>query len=125
MSNFVFYGDWYDNIKGLPVEIQDKIIGDIVRYGIDAEMVHEDDITVNMAVNFTKRAIDESKAKYQAKVDFGKTTGRNKKIDNQKIYELARMGKNSTDIAAELGISKSAVDHSEGWKNRKKDDIIF
>lgn len=125
MSNFVFYKDWMDNIKDLPVEIQDKIIADIVRYGVDTEMAHGDDITVMMAVNFTKRAIDESKAKYQAKIEFGKTHGRGKKIDNQQIYDLAREGRKSNEIAAILGISKSSVDHSDGWKNRKVEDFEF
>jgi predicted transcriptional regulator len=125
MNNFVFYGDWYANIKALPVEVQDKIIADIVRYGIDEELAHNDDITVSMAVNFTKRAIDESKAKYQLKVENGKINGRSKKINDNDIYELARAGKKSAEIAVELGISKSAVDHSEGWKNRKNDNFSF
>ena len=68
MSNFVFYRNWLDNIKDLPIEIQDKIIADIVRYGVEEEMAHSEDITIAMAVNFTKRAIDDSKAKYQAKI---------------------------------------------------------
>ena len=125
MENFVFYGDWYANIKGLPTELQDKIIGDIVRYGINEEMAHGEDVTVSMAVNFTKGAIDVSKAKYQLKVENGKNNGRGKKIDDAKIYELAAGGMKSADIAAELGISKSAVDHSEGWKNRKNDKFEF
>ena len=42
-----------------------------------------------------------------------------------KIDKLAREGKNSTQIAAELNISKSAVDHSEGWSHRKEDGFVF
>ena len=33
IDTFVFYGEWLDNIKDLPVEEQDKIIADVVRYG--------------------------------------------------------------------------------------------
>lgn len=124
MSNFVFYRNWLDNIKDLPIEIQDKIIADIVRYGVEEEMAHRDDMTIAMAVNFTKRAIDDSKAKYQAKIEFGKTNGRAKKADDKRIHELARTGMKSNEIAATLGISKSSVDHSEGWKQRKGEFIF-
>lgn len=119
MSNFVFYGDWLKNIEDLPVEIQDKIIADIVRYGVDVEMAHEDEMTISMAVNFTKRAIDVSKEKYQARIDFGKNVGKSKKDNDRRIYELAQNGYKSGEIANILGISKSSVDHSEGWRLRK------
>lgn len=124
MSNFVFYRNWLDNIKDLPIEIQDKIIADIVRYGVEEEMAHSEDVTIAMAVNFTKRAIDDSKAKYQAKIEFGKNVGRAKKADDKRIYELAKSGMKSNEIAATLGISKSSVDHSEGWKQRKGEFIF-
>ena len=124
MGNFVFYRDWLDNIKDLPVEVQDKIIADIVRYGVEEEMAHTDDVTIAMAVNFTKRAIDTSKEKYQAKIEFGKTYGKSKKADDKRIYELAKAGMKSNEIAATLGISKSSVDHSEGWKQRKGEFIF-
>ena len=32
---------------------------------------------------------------------------------------------NSTQISEELGISKSSVDHSEGWRKRKEKDAEF
>lgn len=124
MSNFVFYKDWIDNIKGLPPDIQDKIIADIVRYGVEEEMLHSDDMTIAMAVNFTKRAIDDSKAKYQARIDYGKNVGRAKKTNDKEIYEMARAGMKSNEIAVALGVSKSSVDHSEGWKQRKSDFIF-
>jgi transposase len=38
---------------------------------------------------------------------------------------LAKEGKSSTEIATVLGISKSSVDHSDGWKNRKEDTFVF
>ena len=30
LNRFVFYGEWIDNIKHLPQEMQDKIIADMV-----------------------------------------------------------------------------------------------
>lgn len=118
---FVIHGDWLDNIKGLPVEQQDKIIADFVRYGVEKEMEHSDDAVISAFVNMVKGNIDYSKNKYEEK-KFG---GRKAVLDQNQIYNMARNGKNSTEIAAELGISKSSVDHSEGWKHRKEDEFVF
>ena len=54
-----------------------------------------------------------------------KTAGRKKKINDQQIYNLAKSGKSSTEIANMLEVSKSAVDHSEGWKRRKENEFVF
>ena len=125
LNRFVFYGEWIENIKQLPVEQQDKIIAEIVRYGIGGESAHADDVIVQSFVNFSKGAIDRSKSDYLQKVEAGTKFGRKKTVDNAAIYQLAREGKNSTQIAAELNISKSAVDHSEGWSHRKEDGFVF
>lgn len=125
LNRFVFYGEWLDSIKSMPLEVQDKIIAEIVRYGTNEVRCHEDDAVVTMAVNFTKGAIDHSKTEYLKKVEAGKNSGRKKMVDDKKIYELAREGKKSAEIADILGIGKSSVDHSEGWKNRKEDKFEF
>lgn len=45
LDTFVVYKNWIDSIAdaGMPVEIQDKIIGDFVRYGVGLEPEHADD----------------------------------------------------------------------------------
>ena len=125
LNRFVFYGEWLENIKDLPVDVQDKIIAEIVRYGTETERQHLDDLNVSMAVNFTKGAIDRSKGEYLKKIEAGKTHGRKKATDDEAIYNLARQGKKSNEIAEVLGISKSSVDHSDGWKYRKEDGFVF
>lgn len=80
---------------------------------------------VSMAVNFTKGAIDKAKYDYVQKVCAGKNFGRKKSVNDEEIYNLARQGKKAQQIADELGLSKSAVDHSEGWKNRKDQEFKF
>ena len=72
LSNFVFYSDWLDNIVDLPLDVQDKIIAEIVRYGTNREPQYTDDMMVSMAVNFTKKAIEHSKAEYLKKIENGK-----------------------------------------------------
>lgn len=75
---------------------------------------------VSMAVNFTKNGINRAKWDYYEKIKNGSKGGRQKVVDNDAIEVLANQGKRSEDIAKELGISKSSVDHSEGWKRRNK-----
>lgn len=125
LNRFVFYGEWLDSIKDLPIETQDKIIADIVRYGVEIDRQYADDAMVSMAVNFTKGAIDHSKEEYVKKVEAGKNYGRKKITNDKDIYNLAKQGKKSAEIADILGISKSSVDHSEGWKNRNNSEFVF
>lgn len=124
-DTFIVHKEWLDNIAGLPVEQQDKVISEFVRYGVGLESAHNDDVVVQAFVNMLKGRIDYSKEKYQQKVDMSKTAGRKKKINDQQIYDLAKSGKSSTEIANILEVSKSAVDHSEGWKRRKDAEFVF
>ena len=123
-ENFIFLGEWIDNIKSQPVEMQDKILAEIVRYGAGEELKYIDDPNIAMAVNFTKGFVDARKAEYKEKQELGKIGGRaGKKINNEEIWNLAKQGMKSDEIAKELGVSKSSVDHSEGWKNRKNENF--
>ena len=122
---FVVHKEWLDSIKGLPVEQQDKIIADFVRYGTEMKLAHEEDSMIQAFVNILKGRIDYSKEMYKQKVEMSKTAGRKKKIDDNAVYQMAKEGKSSAQIAELLGCSKSAVDHSEGWKNRKNEDFEF
>ena len=124
-DTFIVHKEWLDNIAGLPIEQQDKVIGEFVSYVVGLDSAHNDDAVVQAFVNMLKGRIDYSKEKYQQKVDMSKTAGRKKKINDQQIYDLAKSGKTSTEIASMLEVSKSAVDHSEGWKRRKENEFVF
>ena len=125
IDNFIFLREWLDSISDLDIDIQDKIIGEIVRYGTNANMAHEDNQMVAMAVNFTKNGINRAKRDYYEKIKNGSKGGRQKVVDDKAINELAKQGKRSEDIAKELGISKSSVDHSQGWKMRNDKEFKF
>lgn len=116
---FVMHKEWLDSIAGLPVEQQDKVIAEIVRYGTGCELAYEDDPVIMAFVNLLKSRIDFSKNKYNQKVEMSKSAGRKKKVDDEEILRLAREGKSAQQIADMLGCSKSSIDHSEGWRNRK------
>lgn len=125
LHRFVFYGEWLENIKGLPVEEQMKIVYDMVQYGTGNEPQFQDDPMVMMGLNFVKGAIEKSKQDYINKVNNGNNYGRKRVVNDNEIYNLAKNGMSSAQISEELGISKSSVDHSAGWKRRKEKDVEF
>lgn len=116
---FIVHREWLDSIKNLPIEQQDKIIAEFVRYGTDLGLKHPDDALTQSFVNILKSRIDFSKSKYEKKVQAGKSAGRKKKVDDDEILRLALGGMKSAEIAEKLGVSKSTIDHSDGWKRRK------
>lgn len=124
-KTFIVHQEWLENIRGLPVEQQDKIISEFVRYGVGLELEHTDDPVIQAFVNMLKGRIDYSINKYLEKLNASKTAGRKKKINDQQIYDLANQGKTSSEIASLLDISKSSVDHSEGWRKRNEKDFVF
>ena len=115
---FIVHREWLDSIKNLPIEQQDKIIAEFVRYGTDLGLKHPDDALTQSFVNILKSRIDFSKNKYEKKVQAGKSAGRKKKADDDEILRLALGGMKSAEIAEKLGVSKSTIDHSDGWKKR-------
>lgn len=122
MNNFIFLGEWMENIAEYPVELQDQIIADIVRYGTGKDLCHEEDLGVSMAVNFTKAAIDRAKDNYANRVAQGLTHGRKKLVDDRRIWELWQENNKlrAVDIAEIIGCSKTSVEHSDGWRKRKE-----
>ncbi len=119
---FIFHSDWLDCIKGMTVEQQDAIIGDIVRYGTGKDPEHAEDAVIQMGVNFCKNRIDFSKDKYAQKVEAGKKNGgSNKKYTDKMIYEASQGESSSQNVANKLGCSKSTIDHSYGWTRRKEE----
>ena len=116
---FIVHREWLDSIKNLPIEQQDKIIAEFVRYGTDLGLKHPDDALTQSFVNILKSRIDFSKNKYEKKVQAGKVSGRKKRVDDDEILRLALGGMKSAEIAEKLGVSKSTIDHSDGWKRRK------
>ena len=125
IDTFIVRGEWLRNIETLPLEMQDKVLAEIVRYGTKSETKYDDDPIIYSIVNGYKGRIDNTTNDYERKVNMSKNAGRRKKIDDTRVYELARAGKTAQEVADELGVSKSAIDKNEGWKNRKKDEFVF
>lgn len=117
-DTFVMRGEWLKNAFNAPEEIRNKIITDICCYGAGLPLQYEDDWQVSLLVNSVKGSIDASKEAYNKKVEMSKSAGRKKVVSDDAIYELAIKGYTAQEIANELGISKSSVDKSAGWKKR-------
>lgn len=124
VETFIMRKEWLDNLGALDPALQDKIIADIVRYGVGADPQHESDPIVGAFVNMVKGSIDASKRNYEQKVDMSQKAGRRKKIDDKKIYDLAQEGLTAQEIADRLEISKSSVDKSKGWQGRKEEFVF-
>ena len=45
-----------------------------------------------------------------------KSAGRKKKLDDSRVWSLAKEGMTAQEVADKLGVSKSSIDKSEGWK---------
>ena len=123
-ETFIVHKEWLDNIAGLPVDQQDKVIAEFVRYGCGVDCAHSNDAVVCALVNMLKNRIDFSKDKYKEKVNMSKTAGRKKKTDDKQIYDLAHQGKTAKEVAEILGIGKSTVEHSDGWTQRNQDESV-
>ena len=122
---FIFHGAWLNYIEGLTEEQKLKVVWDIVNYGADKDLTYsKEDKFVATIVNFVKGNIDSSKKNYEATIERNQRGGRKKMIDEKQVYEMARSGKKSQEIAEELGCSKSTVDNNPGWKNRKDDNYF-
>ena len=125
IDTFIVRGEWLENIETLSLDMQDKVLAEIVRYGTRKPTMYDDDPVIFSIVNAYKGRIDNTIQDYENKVAMSKTAGRKKKIDDKKVYELARKGMTAQEVAEELGLSKSSIDKSEGWRNRKNDEFVF
>lgn len=125
IDTFIMRGEWLDNIETLPLDMQDKVLAEIVRYGTKKQTRYDDDPIIFSLVNAYKGRIDSTSQDYAKKVEMSKTAGRKKKLDENKIWMLAKEGKTAQQVADELGVSKSSIDKSEGWKQRKNEEFVF
>lgn len=125
ITTFVFYREWIDSLEGIEPEIQDKVIAEIARYGCGLPLLYEDEPAIASYVKLLKGRIDYKKNEYANKVIQSQSAGRGKKFEDNQVYNLARQGMKSKEIADMLGVSKSSIDHSEGWKKRYDSNFEF
>ena len=65
LDSFVFKKKWIEKIAALPMEQQDQILAEIVRYGTGSELKYKDNAVINSMVKLITDEIDFSKEKYR------------------------------------------------------------
>lgn len=119
---FVFYPNWRDFILKLNSEKdQLQLHRLIMDYGVTGEYdpTGVDPLVLNTFESIIKPQIDRSQKNYENSQNYGKEHGRPKTVNDERIKQLFKQGLRADGIAQELGISITAVYHSNGWKNRK------
>lgn len=114
---------WLENIKknGTLEQIK-EVYYRIMEYGIFEKKHPSEDPVVNIALDSVYTQIDIMQEKYEQDKKNGRRGGRPVVVDNGKIWKLAREGKSGIEISTELGIPKTTVYSSEGWRQRKNLD---
>lgn len=120
--NFVFYQNWRDFVLGLSSEAdQLELLRAIMNYGVTGE--YDEDsmspIVRNVFVTMIKPAIDRAQKNYNDSIEYGKTHGRPKTVNDDAIRDLAKSGMKAQEIADQLKTSVTSVYKSKGWKERK------
>lgn len=121
-NTFIVHSDWLEAIDQLPVESQDKIIADLIRYGCRLEQKYTDDPSINSYVNLLKGRIDVSIAKYEEKRNGGKVR---LKVTDAEVYKMARNNMSAQEIADYFGVKLNTIQHKKGWVQRKDPNAIF
>ena len=98
IDTFIMRGEWLDNIETLPLDMQDKVLAEIVRYGTKKPTKYDDDPIIFSLVNAYKGRIDSTAQDYAKKVEMSKTAGRKKKLDDNKILVAATEMNTSEEI---------------------------
>ncbi len=120
-NTFVIHSDWLNAIDQLPLEDQDKIIAEFVRYGCRLEQRYSSDPRINSFTNLLKGRIDFSIKKHEGEVVRGR---RKLKADDKSVYEMAREGMSADEIAEYFGVKKNTIQHKEGWKQRNNPNFV-
>lgn len=119
VNNFVFYANWLESVKQLNNrEQENELLRQVIEYGATGEVPKCNDGVINMAFTMIKPQIDNAKMRYEAKISNGQTAGRKKVVDDDQVRAFAQQGLKAAEIAELVGVSVTAIYHSEGWKNR-------
>lgn len=121
-KGFAFYENFWTSIENLPVEQQKEICFSIAKYGITGEMVDALECPMGFAMTQAfKLAIDNSVERFNENSLNGSKGGRPSKMSGNELKEFLREHPNvkAKEVAEKFGVSESAIQKREEWKNRK------
>lgn len=126
-KGFSFYQNFWDSIESLPMDQQKDVVYAIVKYGITGEMDTSNPLGAAMTQAF-KISIDNSIERFNVSTEAGKLGGRPSKVSGTALADYLRENPKATakTVAEHFGMSESAVQKREEWKNRKKkaEDVV-
>lgn len=126
MNSMIFMKHWLKKIESLTEEQKGEVCYRILVYGLTGEDISPKDPVAKMAYDFIKPQIEQIQKKFKIDQTRGKAGGRPKQISDEQIWDLAHnQGMKGAEIAEKLGIPKTTVYSSEGWRQRKEDLIII
>ena len=122
---FAFYENYYATMKFLPQEQKEKFALAIIEYGIEGKLP-EDGMMAALLQGIIP-SIDNSVEKFNNGLEHGFKGVRPNKIadDDIKTYLLENPKATARMVADKFGLSESAVQKREVWKNRKNLAIIY
>ena len=118
-KGFAFYENFWAAIENLPLDQQKDVCYAIAKYGITGE-VDESPFGAAMTQAF-KPAIDNSVERFNSGIENGKLGGRPSKITSAELVTFLNENPKVTakETAEHFGVSESAIQKREEWKNRK------
>ena len=123
-DSVVIMRNWIEQVESLCNEEQlRELCYNLLKYGLYEEYIESKDPAVNMALRFITPQIDAMQEDYQKKIASGAKGGKACKVDNEKIWKMARDGISGGKIAEELGLPRSTVYSSAGWRAREKEQF--
>ena len=120
-AKVVIMKDWLDLIEKRcsPNQVK-EICYKLLQYGLNEKYEESEDLVVNIMLDTFCPQIDAMQETYRERVVQASRGGRPAALDNKMVWELAKQGLTGTDIAEKLGVPKSTVYSSAGWRNRNE-----
>lgn len=121
-KGFAFYENMWTAVESFPEEQQMQAVWAIVKYGITGEMVDPVKYPFGaMAAGMVKPSIDVSVERFNSNSENGSKGGRPTSTSDEDIrqYLIDNPKATSRQVAEAFGMSASAIQKREVWKNRK------
>ena len=125
-SSMIFMKHWLNKMEDLTEEQKGKVCYCALKYGLLGVDEPPNDPVAKMAYNFIVPQINEIQKKFTTAQNKGHAGGRPKKISDQQVWDMAHnQHMTGAEIAKNLGVPKTTVYSSEGWRQRKSDIVLL
>jgi hypothetical protein len=115
-------GKWFESCEELSEEAKKEVYYWVIRHSIFEEEIGEvRSMEARLALSFIVPQIDNMINSYDKQKEMGRKGGRPSLVDNDEVVRLAvEESLNGAEIAERLGVKKSTLYSSEGWKKSRE-----